>query len=152
MLRIPIVRLASGAAAAGLLLLPLSACSGESVPEVTSTQDTSAAESSPGAAEDTGTTTPAPETTSADGPAGSAGHDVDCSGTSCQLTLDGAGTEVEVLGNTISLGEVRDGRATIGVGGREVSCSQGESVSAGPLTLECTTVNDDAVTLTASLG
>ncbi|WP_091538421.1 hypothetical protein [Modestobacter sp. DSM 44400] len=77
---------------------------------------------------------------------------VDCAGTTCTVTLAGDGTEVQVLGTTISLGAVENGRATIGVGGQEFSCSQGESVSAGPLTVECTTITTDGVTLTASLG
>jgi hypothetical protein len=33
-----------------------------------------------------------------------------------------------------------------------VSCAEGESVSAGPLSLQCTTVTDDSVELTASLN
>ena len=40
----------------------------------------------------------------------------------------------------------------IRVGDQEIGCSQGESVSAGPLSLECTTVTQDSVTMTASLG
>jgi hypothetical protein len=75
-----------------------------------------------------------------------------CSTSSCTVTLSGEGAEVEVLGTTLTLGGVQDGRATIGVGGASVSCAQGETVSAGPLTLECTTVASDSVELTASLG
>jgi hypothetical protein len=118
-IRTSTVRLASGLAAAGLLVVPLSGCSG------------------------------APASGAA---ASTSGSGVDCAGASCSITLDGVGTEVDVLGNTVPLGQVQDGRVTIGVGDREVSCSQGESVSAGPLTLECTTVTADVVTLTASLG
>jgi hypothetical protein len=33
-----------------------------------------------------------------------------------------------------------------------VSCAEGESVSAGPLTLKCSKVTDEGVELTASLG
>jgi hypothetical protein len=33
-----------------------------------------------------------------------------------------------------------------------VSCTQGEDVSAGPLTVTCTAVTTHSVTLTASLG
>jgi hypothetical protein len=67
------------------------------------------------------------------------------------VTISGDAS-TSVLGTKISLGDVQDGQATLSVGDREVSCRQGESVSAGPLTLECTTVTQDSVTLTASLG
>ena len=77
---------------------------------------------------------------------------VDCAVNSCSLTLSGDGARADVLGTPVTLGTVQDGRATVRVGDREVSCSQGESVAAGPLTLECTTVTPDTVTLTASLG
>jgi hypothetical protein len=33
-----------------------------------------------------------------------------------------------------------------------VSCAEGESVNAGPLSVTCTSVTDDAVELTAELG
>ena len=139
-------RLASGVLAGALLLAPLAACSGDTTTPGTATTDTSAP------AGDAGTTdTTAPEDTAASDPTG-ANAGVDCTGTSCSLTLTGDGAQADVLGTQVSLGTVQDGRATVRVGDREVSCSQGESVSAGPLTLECTTVTADAVTLTASLG
>jgi hypothetical protein len=75
-----------------------------------------------------------------------------CTTSSCTITLDGAGSEVEVLGTTVTLGSVQDGRADISVGGASVSCGQGESVTAGPLALECTSVTGDAVELTATLN
>ncbi len=75
-----------------------------------------------------------------------------CSGSSCTVTLDGEGSEVEILGQTVTLGGVQDGRATISVGGASVSCGQGESVTAGPLSLECTSVTDGGVELRASLN
>ena len=128
-------RLASGVIAGALLLVPLAACSEDTPTSGTATTDTSAP------AGDTGTT---------DATGTNAG--VDCTGTSCSLTLTGDGAQADVLGTQVSLGTVQDGRATVRVGDREVSCSQGESVSAGPLTLECTTVTADTVTLTASLG
>ena len=56
-----------------------------------------------------------------------------CSGSSCTVTLDGEGSEVEILGQTVTLGGVQDGRATISVGGASVSCGEGESVTAGHL-------------------
>ncbi|GAB3365510.1 hypothetical protein [Modestobacter lapidis] len=152
----PTLRLASGLAAAGLLLVPLSACSDDPVSDASGALDTGASEASSAPAEETTESTP--EATSTDGPTSAGGSDapmssgVDCSGTSCSVTLAGDGTEVEVLGTTISLGQVDGDRATISVAGQEASCSQGEEVSAGPLTLECTTVAPDGVTLTASLG
>ncbi|MGY1641041.1 hypothetical protein ACI782_07885 [Geodermatophilus sp. SYSU D00703] len=75
-----------------------------------------------------------------------------CSGSSCSVTLSGSGSEVEVLGTNLAFGGVEDGRATLSVGNSSVSCAQGETVTAGPLTLECTTVESDSVELTASLG
>src|SRR4028118_2212865 len=56
-----------------------------------------------------------------------------CSGSSCTVTLDGEGSEVDILGQTVTLGGVQDGRATISVGGASVSCGEGESGTAGPL-------------------
>src|SRR3954467_8739400 len=77
---------------------------------------------------------------------------VSCSGTSCSVTLSGDGAKADVLNTTLAFGGVDDGRATLRVGDTEVSCAQGESVDAGPLSLECTEVTDDSVKLTASLG
>lgn len=75
-----------------------------------------------------------------------------CSGSSCTVTLNGEGSEVEILGQSVRLGGVQDGRATITVGGASVSCGEGEAVTAGPLALECTSVTDGAVELRASLN
>ena len=77
---------------------------------------------------------------------------VSCSASSCTATLDGNGAEVEVFGNTVTLGSVQDGRASLEVAGASVSCSEGESVAAGPLSLECTSVTAEAVELTATLA
>jgi hypothetical protein len=147
-------RLAPGLLAAGMLLAPLTACGGtvdqtepDAAPEVTATESTPAE----GTDEPTGTSTPE-DTAGATGAGGSPSADVDCSGTSCTVTLSGSGAETEVLGTPVSLGAVEGGQATVRVGDQEVSCSQGESVSAGPLTLECTVVAQDSVTMTASLG
>jgi hypothetical protein len=74
-----------------------------------------------------------------------------CSGSSCSVTLRGEGSEVDVLGTTLTLGSVQDGRASITVAGATVSCGEGENVTAGPLSLECTGVSGDSVELTASL-
>lgn len=76
-----------------------------------------------------------------------------CDTNSCTVTLDGDGAEVDLpIGPTISLGSVEDGRASISVGGASVSCAEGENVSAGGLSLECTSVSGDEVKLTASLN
>lgn len=79
-------------------------------------------------------------------------HDVSCSGTSCSVTLSGDGAKAEVLGNKLTLSGIEDGTATLGAGGASVSCTEGQSVAAGPLHLTCSTITSDAVTLTASLG
>jgi hypothetical protein len=75
-----------------------------------------------------------------------------CSGSECSVTLSGSDAEVEILGTSLSFGGVQDGRASLSVGNASVSCAQGETVSAGPLTLTCTTVETDSVEVTASLG
>ncbi|MGY1740797.1 MULTISPECIES: hypothetical protein [unclassified Blastococcus] len=76
-----------------------------------------------------------------------------CDTDSCTVKLSGDGAEVDLpIGPTISLGGVSDGRASISVGGASVSCAEGESVSAGGLSLECTSVTDDQVELTATLS
>ncbi|TFV62188.1 hypothetical protein E4P41_08045 [Geodermatophilus sp. DF01-2] len=102
-------RLAAGALAGGLTLLPLTACSFST-------------------------------------------DNLSCSGSECSVTLSGDAPEVEILGTSLSFDGVQDGRASLGVGNAGVSCAEGETVSAGPLTLECTTVEADSVELTASLG
>jgi len=139
-------RLAAGGFAAGLLLLPLTGCSADSG-DATAAGVSSAAESAGSAA------------SSAAGSAGSAASSaagevddrVDCSGSSCSVTVD-TGEDVDVLGTQLSLQSVADGQATLAVGDRTVSCAQGDEVSAGPLSLACTTISDDSVTLTVSLG
>lgn len=149
-------RLASGLAAAGLLLVPLSACSDEPVDDATSALDTAietpaeGETSEPTMTDDSATETDAMATET--GGAMSTESGVECSGSSCVVTLSGDGTEVDVLGTTVTLGQVQDGRATVGIAGQEVSCSEGESVSAGPLNLECTTVTPENVVMTATLG
>jgi hypothetical protein len=77
---------------------------------------------------------------------------VDCSGTSCTVTLSGDGAKASILGNDLALADTKDGRATLSVGDAEVSCAEGESVSAGPLSITCTSVTDDGVELTAKAG
>jgi hypothetical protein len=77
---------------------------------------------------------------------------VSCSTSSCTVTLNGDGAEVDILGTTLRFGGIQDGRASLGVGDVSVSCAEGETVTAGPLQLECTSVTDDSVELSASLG
>ena len=77
---------------------------------------------------------------------------VSCTTSSCTATLSGDGAEAEILGTTVTFAGIQDGRASLNVGGASVSCGQGESVGAGPLQIECTSVTDDAVEITATLG
>ncbi len=148
-------RVATGLLAGVLLLGPLAGCGSDSEP---ADADASPATTESSPAEDTGaaTETSEPEdtgeSTGSPGTDGDTQADVDCSGTSCSLTLTGGGAEAEILGTQVALSAVESGRATVRVGEEEISCSEGESVSAGPLTLECTSVTEDAVTMTASLG
>ncbi len=65
---------------------------------------------------------------------------VHCSGPTSGVTLAGDGARADILGREVVLGAVEGGEARFPVGGRELSCSQGGSLSAGPLTPECTTV------------
>ncbi|MDP5184273.1 hypothetical protein QOZ88_16690 [Blastococcus sp. BMG 814] len=129
-------RLTRGALAAGAVLLcPLAGCSGTEPNTGTSVlEDTGAAASTASSA------------------AGAVGEAVDCSGTSCSVTLGADSESVEILGTTVSFGGVQDGEATFSVGNQEVSCTEGQTVGAGPLSMECTTVSADSVTFTASLG
>ncbi|MCZ2815874.1 hypothetical protein [Modestobacter sp. VKM Ac-2984] len=77
---------------------------------------------------------------------------VSCSGNECTATLSGDGAAATVLGTELSFGGTEDGRASLTVGDTSVSCAEGESVSAGPLSLTCTTVEPGSVELSASLG
>jgi hypothetical protein len=76
---------------------------------------------------------------------------VSCSGTECTATLSGDGASAKILGQKLQFAGTKDGRATLGVGDASVSCAEGESVSAGPLSVTCTSVTDSAVKVTASL-
>jgi hypothetical protein len=82
----------------------------------------------------------------------SSSDNVSCSGTSCSVTLSGDGAKADVLGSTLTLSGIEDGTASLGAGGARVSCTEGQSVTAGPLHLTCSKVTTDSVTLTASLG
>src|SRR5829696_205036 len=77
---------------------------------------------------------------------------VSCTTSSCTVTLSGDGAEVDILGTTLRFGGVQDGRASLGVGDVSVSCAEGETVTAGPLELQGSSVTDDSVELSASLG
>jgi hypothetical protein len=79
-------------------------------------------------------------------------NNVSCTAGSCSVTLSGEGAEADILGTTLSFSGTQDGRAELTVAGTTVACAEGESVTAGPLSLECTSVDADAVELTASLG
>jgi len=79
-------------------------------------------------------------------------QNVSCSTSSCTATLSGDGASAKIFGTTVEFGGVQDGRATLGVGDANVSCAEGESVAAGPLSVTCTSVTDDAVEVTASLN
>jgi hypothetical protein len=79
-------------------------------------------------------------------------ENVSCTTSSCTATLSGDAAEAEILGTTVTFGGVQDGRASLGVAGASVSCAEGESVGAGPLQIECTSVTDTAVEITATLG
>jgi hypothetical protein len=76
---------------------------------------------------------------------------VSCSGTKCTATLSGDGASADILGTKLSFAGTKDGRATLGVGDASVSCTEGQSISAGPLSVTCTSVTDSAVELTASV-
>src|SRR5436309_12153591 len=75
-----------------------------------------------------------------------------CSGVTCSVTLTGSGSSVDVLGQHLAFAGTQGGTASISIGDRSVSCTQGQSVDAGPLTLSCSEVTADSVRLTAKLG
>ncbi len=77
---------------------------------------------------------------------------VDCSGTTCTVKLEGDGAKASILGNDLAFVGTENGKATVSVGDASVSCAQGESVTAGPLSLTCTTVTDTTLELTAKAG
>jgi hypothetical protein len=77
---------------------------------------------------------------------------VSCSGTTCTASLSSEGASAEILGQKLEFAGTKDGRATLGVGDTSVSCAEGESVSAGPLSVTCTTVGDGTLEISASLG
>ena len=46
----------------------------------------------------------------------------------------------------------KDGRAAVSVGGRSVSCTEGQVIDAGPLTVTCSGITADSVKLTVRPG
>jgi hypothetical protein len=142
-----ILRRASGIAG-GLVLASLAACS-SGTDQGSAAPVTSANPSASASATGTSASGSAGATATTDGGSDNAG--VKCSGNSCSLTLSGE-HQAHVLGTTIKLADVQNGRATLAVGTTEVSCGQGQTISAGPLKLECSTITADSVSLTASLG
>jgi hypothetical protein len=79
-------------------------------------------------------------------------QNVSCSGQQCTATLSGSGAEASFFGTDLAFAGTKDGRATVTVGSTSYSCAQGESLQAGPLSLTCTTVTEDSLGITASLG
>jgi hypothetical protein len=77
---------------------------------------------------------------------------VSCSGKQCSATLSGSGAEASFFGTDLAFAGTKDGTASISVGDTSYSCTQGESLTAGPLSLTCTTVTEDSLTITAALG
>jgi hypothetical protein len=74
-----------------------------------------------------------------------------CSGVTCSVTLNGSGSDVDVLGQHVAFAGTEGGRASLSVGGRSISCTEGQSVDAGPLTLTYSAVTTDSVKPTARL-
>ena len=74
---------------------------------------------------------------------------VSCTGSKCSVKLAGDGSKAKVFGTAITFRGVQDGRATLRVGNRDVSCAPGQTVSSGGLRLKCTAVGDDSVEFTA---
>ena len=77
---------------------------------------------------------------------------VDCSGKTCTVKLEGNGAKASILGNDLALADTKDGKATLSVGDASVSCTEGQSVTAGPLSITCTSITDKSVELTAKIG
>jgi hypothetical protein len=75
---------------------------------------------------------------------------VSCSGNFCTMTLGGSGSTGEVFGTTIVLEDIRDGTATVQVGDRSTAVRQGQTVSAGRVSLRCSSVTPATVTLTGT--
>jgi hypothetical protein len=57
---------------------------------------------------------------------------------------------VQIFDTEIAFVGIRDGRATVRVADQEVSCVQGQTLTAGALTLTCTSVTSDTVRIDVS--
>jgi hypothetical protein len=68
------------------------------------------------------------------------------------VTLGGSGSRAHVLATTIGLTGIDGDQVTLRVADRDVTCTQGQSVSVGSLLLTCTAVTDDTVTFTVARG
>ena len=73
---------------------------------------------------------------------------VSSSSGTCSVTLAGTGSRVQVLGTTVGFAGIRDGVATLRVGGRTVSLTRGRPVIADGVELTCTEVSRDTVRFT----
>ncbi len=74
---------------------------------------------------------------------------VNCVNDTCSVTMGGSGTTVGIFDTTIAFGSISNGRATLRVDGRDVSCTAGQTITAGSVTLTCTEVTADTVSFTA---
>lgn len=76
-----------------------------------------------------------------------------CGNDSCEVTLKGAGAETELFDDTVPVRlDSADGqRAQLTVDDRSLSCTAGETVSSGGLSITCDHVGDDEVTLSVDL-
>jgi hypothetical protein len=68
------------------------------------------------------------------------------------VTLAGDGSSVQVFDTDISFVGIHDGQATVRVAGQDVSGVQGQTVTAGALTLTYTSVTSDTVRIDVSPG
>jgi hypothetical protein len=80
---------------------------------------------------------------------GSVMSQVNCVGDFCTVTLTGRGATARLFGETVVVREIRNGRATLDVNARTVSCGQGEDVPAGRLSLHCTAISGQTAVFTA---
>jgi hypothetical protein len=76
---------------------------------------------------------------------------VSCTGSSCSVTLGGAGASAQVFGIPLVFEAISGGRASVRVGGTPVTCTEGERVSAGRLQLSCTRVTADTVSFAGTM-
>ncbi len=71
-----------------------------------------------------------------------------CSNGDCSVTLKGPGADTEIYDTVLLRLDGADGqRAEITVDDRSLSCTEGETVTSGDLSITCDEVGDDEVTL-----